>query len=1392
MRLLERDDTGEFRLTDDYLPNSGIPPYAILSHRWGDAEVLFGDFMNGTAKNKAGYAKIRFCGDQAWRDGLKFFWVDTCCIDKSNSTELQEAINSMFRWYRDATKCYAYLGDVSVSTYNLDDKSIWESAFRASSWFTRGWTLQELVAPTSVEFFSREGVYLGNRSTLEQIIHDVTEISAKAIQGGRLSDFSVHERMAWIEKRKTTREEDRAYSLFGIFDVQLPLLYGEGELKAFRRLWEEINKSSNTKPTMDEADIRCLSDLRITDPRHDKKRIEDAKGGLLEGAYGWVLTNAQYKQWLDRSDSRLLWIKGDPGKGKTMLLCGIIDELRMSAPSSFLSFFFCQATNTDVNNASAALRGLIYQLVSQQPTLISHVRQHYDVGGKRAFEDTNGWIILRDIFTAILQNPGLRMTYLIIDALDECVTDLPRLLNLIAEMSPASRRVKWIVSSRNWPQIEEKLAMAAQSDRLSLELNAESVATAVNTYIDHRVSQLSRLKQYDNETQTIVRNCLSSKADGTFLWVALVCQALADPDVQEWHTLEVLYSFPPGLDDLYLRMVRHIRKSKDNLHCKRILAAVSVVQRPISIRELATLVELPDSITRYRERLEKLIVICGSFLALREQSIYFVHQSAKDFLLGKADLETSREAYQEASGWVFPQGPEDVHHLIFSRSLNAMSAILRRDIYDLKAPGFPIDKVQTPTSDPLATVRYSCVFWVVHLRSSISDKDMLQCNNTLDAVQTFLEKKYLYWLEALSLLQAMSEGIIAIRQLAALLGRTNQRALKNFVQDAHRFALSYRWIVEQAPLQAYTSALVFAPTGSLVKRNFRTDQPDWISTKPVVEADWNACLQTLEGHGNTVRSVAFSPDGQRLASGSDDNTVKIWDPASGQCLQTLEDHNGPVESVAFSPDGQRLASGSEDNTVKIWDPASGQCLQTLEDHNGLVESVAFSPDGQRLASGSFDNTVKIWDPASGQCLQTFEGHNESVISVAFSPDSQQLASGSEDDTVKIWDPASGQCLQTLEDHNGPVRSVAFSPDGQRLASGSFDNTVKIWDPISRQCLQTLKGHGDIVWSVAFSPDSQRLASGSEDNTVKIWDPAAGGQYLQTLKGHNGPVESVTFSPDGQRLASGSFDNTVKIWDPASGQCSQTFEGHNESVISVAFSPDSQWLASCSFDDTIKIWDPISAQCLQTLKGHSGSVCLVAFSPDSQQLASGSFDATVKIWDLISGQCLQTLRSHGRLIRSAAFSPDGQRLATGSSDETVKIWDPASGQCLQTFNGHNDSVLSVAFSPDGGRLASGSYDNTVKIWDLASGQCLGTRNVPMTDTGDIDKIIDMTERAFQPDDLVKSGYSLGQDKSWITCNSKNALWLPPEYRPDCFTIQGQTISIGCSSGQVLTISFSRDI
>ena len=245
MRLLEMKAPGEFSLIQAATHNT--LPYAILSHTWTDQEVIYQDLISGAWESKSGYEKIKFCGEQATRDGLQYFWVDTCCIDKSNSAELSTAINSMFRWYRNAKKCYVYLTDVSAPSYDgvvQPSQSTWEAAFRGSRWFTRGWTLQELIAPAIVEFFSQESTRLGDKKSLEKLIHEITQIPIQALRGNPFSDFSIAERKEWAVQRQTTEEEDMVYCLLGLCEVSMPPIYGEGKEAALKRLQMTIREFS--------------------------------------------------------------------------------------------------------------------------------------------------------------------------------------------------------------------------------------------------------------------------------------------------------------------------------------------------------------------------------------------------------------------------------------------------------------------------------------------------------------------------------------------------------------------------------------------------------------------------------------------------------------------------------------------------------------------------------------------------------------------------------------------------------------------------------------------------------------------------------------------------------------------------------------------------------------------------------------------------------------------------------------------------------------------------------------------------------------------------------------------------------------------------------------------
>ena len=534
---------------------------------------------------------------------------------------------------------------------------------------------------------------------------------------------------------------------------------------------------------------------------------------------------------------------------------------------------------------------------------------------------------------------------------------------------------------------------------------------------------------------------------------------------------------------------------------------------------------------------------------------------------------------------------------------------------------------------------------------------------------------------------------------------------------------------EVALLTGHTGAVVsvaYSPDGDTLASG------SWDNTVRLWDVNTEQQKATLTGHTFWVRSVAYSPDGKTIASGSSDATVRLWDAKTGQHKATLTGHTDLVESVAFSPNGDTVASGSWDNTVRLWDANTGQHKATLTGHTGYVWGVAFSPNGNTLASASYD--VRLWDAKTGQYKATLTGHTGGVLSVAFSPDGNTLASGNWDNTVRLWDVDTGQQKATLRGHTGAVRSVAFSPDGNTIASGSYGK-IRLWDAKTGQHKATITGHTGWGWGVAFSPDGNTIASGNDDSTVRLWDADTGQQKATTR--HIGQVYSVAFSPDGNTLASASYD--VRLWDAKTGQYKATLTGHTGGVYSVAFSPDGNTLASGSYDSTVWLWDAKTGQHKATLTGHTGAVRSVAFSPDGETLASGGGygDETVRLWDAKTGQQKDTLTGHTGAVTGLAYSPDGETLA--SAGGTVRLWDARTGREKATLTERTGSVYSVAYSPDGNTLASGSYDSTVWLWDAETGQHKATL------TGHTGAVYSV---AFSPDGgLLASGSDDGTVLLW---------------------------------------------
>ena len=545
-------------------------------------------------------------------------------------------------------------------------------------------------------------------------------------------------------------------------------------------------------------------------------------------------------------------------------------------------------------------------------------------------------------------------------------------------------------------------------------------------------------------------------------------------------------------------------------------------------------------------------------------------------------------------------------------------------------------------------------------------------------------------------------------------------------------------------------AVAFSPDGELLATSGRDND-----IKLWQVANNQQLLLTCNEHQGSVFSITFSPDSQMLASSSNDCTVKLWDVTTGSYLKTLQENSVCIHSVAFSPDGQILAGGSDDGTVKLWDVATGRCLKALLGHNQSVRSVAFSPDGQTLASGSEDTTIKLWDVATGCCCQTLSGHHNWIHAVAFSSDGQILASGSEDAALKLWDVTTGCCCQTLSGHTGAVWSVAFAPSELLLASSSSDHNIKLWNIRTGKCIKTLSGHFSGVFAVSFSPNGNILCSGSLDQSIKLWEIATG-QCIKTWQGQTNWISAIAFSADGQILASNQ-DKTVKIWDLTTSQVTHTLQAHTSRVWSIAFSPYKQLLASGSEDQTIRLWNVVTGHCLQILAGHTSRILSLAFTPPSssslnrQILASGGEDKIIRLWDVATGHCRQLLQGHTSRIWSLSFTPDGQTLISSSGDGTIKLWNALTGKTLRTISVQTSQILSIAVSPDGSAIASSNVDNTISLWQVSTGKCLKSLS------GHSGWIVSVS---FSPDGTILSSGSLDCTvKLWDVATGKCLHTLP---------------------------------
>ncbi|CUA70599.1 Periodic tryptophan protein 2 homolog [Schizosaccharomyces pombe 972h-] [Rhizoctonia solani] len=1136
----------------------------------------------------------------------------------------------------------------------------------------------------------------------------------------------------------------------------------ENVLRYYRRtqsLFRQLQASlSGLGPVMTNAQLveRLLEALNPVDQATYDSALSSTIGrrSCTEGTRINIMSDLN--KWArDSSGPSIFWMNGMAGTGKTTIACTFSEILEKG--DRLAASFFCTRTSAECRDVTRIIPTIAYQLARYctpfQSSLCEVLRKDPNLGSKH----------VRKQFERLLRDPLLQSAdampdnlVVVIDALDECDnhTGVELILDLFFQHAPTFPP-KIFVTSRPENEIYNRMTLYSHAREVIHlhEIEKSLVQADIELYL---LAELTNISPSASDIEELVR-----RSGALFIYAATLVRyiksdgRLANPHNRLKSVLNIAHEKTKQheqIDALYTAILesalnRDKLEAKEANDIRAVLHTVLFAQEPISIETIATLSGIDD-----QGRVLSAIQPLRSVLHQAEQNgvVSTLHASFPDFMFSS-----------ERSGEYFCNTVEHGQALA-ERCFLEMQEQLQFNICELET-SFIADaavngieyRIKEKIPPPLA---YTCRYWGNHL--AIASRSQV----LLTMLDKFISHRLLFWMEVMNLRREMVMGYETLLKAKQWLNQPGSRSteLVILVEDARNFVTSFAGSpVSQSTPHIYISSLPLCPRSSSVYQNYWKQTQGLLELKgSLIERREAAALATWS-LGSEVNSVAYSPDGARVAAGCEDCTVRIMNAHDGKPLfDPLQGHTGSVESVAFSPDGKLVASGSYDNTVRVWNAYTGTpTTGPLKAHHGIVASVSFSPNGMQIVSGSFDSTICIWDTYNGALLHgPFAKHDSDVNSVTFSPDGVLIASASDDNTIRMWNTHDGTpATPPLEGHIDWVRSVACTPDGNRLVSGSNDTTICVWNT-SDGLLATgpFKGHTDRVTSVAVSPDGTKVASGSRDDTVRVWNIDDGSLVAGPFLGHTSSISSVAFSPNGTRVISGSSDVTIRVWNVRDGLLPLPipFEHHIADVRSVSLSDNNTRILSHSRDSSIWAWDITSEGIVPSLSDQM--LGTIPPSMQSSETCSLTFttDHCIEVRSKTDGSLLAgPLRGHTGEIISSAFSVDNRYLVTGSKDCTIRVWDLKKAELVGApFQGHASYVTSVALFPDASRVVSCSYyDETIWIWNK---HCSMIPALAPPDS--------LTEKSLHssPDPILE-GWEIREDGWVINSSSAMLFWIPPD-------------------------------